>query len=75
MINNFIKYFIGEAASKSVAIISIPIYSLFLEPDQYGVYFIIIAYVGICSNIFSLNFHTSVGRFMYEKKEDISGFY
>lgn len=60
--------------AKALGIISVPIYTHLISPKEYGLYSIILSYVAIATFLFSLNVHTSISRFFYEKDIDIGRF-
>ena len=74
MLNNFLKYLSGDIVAKALGLLSIPVYTRFISPQEFGTYTIILSYAAIASFLFSLNAHTSISRFMYEKNVDYKGF-
>lgn len=74
MLLKIFKYLSGDILVKLLAFISLPVYTYFLTPDEYGVFSIFLSYVSIGVIIFTFNTHTSVGRFIYEKDINIGSF-
>lgn len=74
MIKHFLKYFTGDMLARSVAIFSVPIYTYFLSPAEFGIYSVIYTQIGIATIILNLNVHTSIGRFFYDNNIDITSF-
>lgn len=68
------NYFFATIATKAVAVVSIPIFTRLLTQEDYGVVAVFEAYVGIFLVILSLNAHTAVGRYYYEKTDDFGEF-
>lgn len=74
MKKTFINYLTGDIMARGLGIISVPVYTYMINPQEYGLYSIILSYVAISSFLFSLNVHTAIGRFFYEKDIDIGRF-
>lgn len=74
MIKHILKYLLGDILIKIILLISLPVYTYFLTPQEYGIYSLLLSYVMIGTVVFSLNVHTSVGRFFYEKTLNIKLF-
>ncbi len=55
------------AASKVMPLASLLIYSRFLEPAEYGVVSLFVSYIWIFGILLTLNMHTAIGRFIYDK--------
>lgn len=68
------NYFFASIATKAIAVVSIPIFTRLLTQEDYGVVAVFEAYVGIFLVILSLNAHTAVGRYYYEKTDDFGEF-
>lgn len=68
------KYLSGDILVKLLGFISLPVYTFFLTPEEYGIFAIFLSYVAIGVIIFTFNTHTSVGRFIYEKDISIGSF-
>lgn len=60
------------AASKLMPLASLLIYSRFLEPAEYGIVSLFVSYIWIFGIVMSLNLHTAIGRFIYDKRSDAS---
>ena len=74
MLLNIFGYLSGDILIKLLGFISLPVYTYFLTPDEYGIFSIFVSYVAIGVIIFTFNTHTSVGRFIYEKDINIGSF-
>lgn len=74
MLNNFLKYLSGDIMAKALGVVSVPVYTYLISPKEYGVYSIVLSYVSIATFLFSLNVHTSISRFFYEKDIDLGRF-
>lgn len=55
-------------ASKVMPLASLLVYSRFLEPAEYGVVSLFFSYVWIFGIALTLNLHTGIGRFIYDKQ-------
>lgn len=64
------NYFIAYIATKSLAFISIPVYTHLLSVEEFGVFNIFIAYSVIFSVLFSLSTETATARFYFEDRTD-----
>lgn len=58
-------------ACKLMPLASLLVYSRFLEPSEYGILSLFYSYIWIFGIILTLNFHTGIGRFIYEKKYSV----
>lgn len=67
MIRHTINHLGVVAASKVMPLASLLIYSRFLAPAEYGVVSLLVSYIWIFGIVLSLNLHTAIGRFIYEK--------
>ncbi len=74
MFKRIYHYLFGDILVKALGAISLPLYTYFLTPDEYGVFAIFLSYVAIGVIVFTFNSHTSVGRFIYEKDISIGSF-
>ena len=74
MIKHFFKYLIGDISIKLLGFISLPLYTHFLLPKDYGLYSLIISYVTIAIVVLPLNVHASISRFLYEKSLNVDLF-
>lgn len=74
MLRNFIKYLSGDMLARAIGIISLPIYTYFITPQEYGLFSIILSYIALSTFLFTFNVHTSIGRFFYEKDIDLNSF-
>lgn len=68
------NYFSADVATKAIGFISIPIFTRLLTQSEYGISTVFLSYVGIITVLLSLNSHTAVGRYYFEKTEDYSEF-
>jgi len=67
MILHTINHLGVVAASKVMPLASLLIYSRFLAPAEYGIVSLFVSYIWIFGIVLSLNLHTAIGRFIYEK--------
>ncbi|WP_066346466.1 oligosaccharide flippase family protein [Aliarcobacter cryaerophilus] len=74
MLKRVYHYLSGDILVKLLGFVSLPVYTFFLSPDEYGSFFIFLSYVVLGSVILTLNTHTSVGRFIYEKDINLGSF-
>jgi len=68
------NYLSADLAVKAIGFISIPIFTRLLTEEEYGIISTFYAYVPIILVLLSLNTYNSVGRYYYEKKEDLPNF-
>lgn len=68
------NYLTGDIAVKAIAFLSIPIFTRLLTQADYGIFSVFTAYVLMATILLSLNCHTAVGRYYYEKKGDFGEF-
>lgn len=64
------NYMFAHLATKALGFISIPIYTRLLSVEEYGVYSVFIASVGIFTSLFTLSSETAISRYYYEKEND-----
>jgi O-antigen/teichoic acid export membrane protein len=70
-----IKNYMGIAVLKKLLIIvTIVLYSRFLNPDEFGVLSLYVSYLPIVVIIITLNLHTAIGRYIFEENRDFSNF-
>lgn len=74
MLINIFKYLSGDILVKLLGFISLPVYTYFLTPDEYGIYSVFLSYMAIGVIVFTFNTHASVGRFIYDKDINIGSF-
>lgn len=67
-------YFSANIIINALGIISIPIYTYFLDTKEYGIVEIFINTVKILAVLLTLNTHQAVGRYYYEGKKDWPSF-
>jgi O-antigen/teichoic acid export membrane protein len=68
------NYLSAELIVKAIGLISIPIFTRLLSPEEYGVYAIFLSFVAVMNIISSLNMHTSVDRYYFEEKGNFASF-
>jgi len=68
------NYFIGNIAVKAVGFVSIPVFTRLLTTSEYGIISVFISFSGIAGIFCSMNIHNSVGRYYFEKNNDIEDF-
>lgn len=68
-------YFSGTLLVHALGVISVPIFTTFLEPDEYGIVNVFTSYLAAFVAVLSLNLHGSSARYFFEKsKMDFSSF-
>ena len=67
-------YLSGKLAVKGLALISLPIMTRLLSPEDYGILNIFATYGSMALILFSLNLTASIGRYYHEKKPDFPEF-
>lgn len=67
--NSFI-YTITTIFQKGVAFFLIPVYSVYIEPKDYGVISLVLATIAILTVFFTLSFDAAIVRFYYDYKHD-----
>jgi O-antigen/teichoic acid export membrane protein len=67
MLRHTINHLGVVAASKVMPLASLLIYSRFLEPAEYGVISLFFSYIWVFGILLTLNMHTAIGRFIYDK--------
>lgn len=67
-------YFSGTLLIQGLGIISLPIFTHFLDTDQYGIANVYLSYVTVAAVLLSFNLHWAVTRFYLEPDADIKGF-
>lgn len=74
MIKHVLNYFSVTIFSVILGIVAIPILTHLLEPEEYGLYNTFMAFFAIANVVMTLNFHTSIGRYWYEKNTNVATF-
>ncbi len=74
MIKHVFNYLSVSIFSVLLGLISIPVLTRLLNPNEYGTYHTFLALVAIANILLTLNFHTAIGRYWYEEKGDKAGF-
>jgi len=68
------NYVSAEIFSKGLGIITIPIYTRLLVPEDYGIFAILGSFLAIFGIIYSMGINSSVIRYYYEGKDDFDKF-
>ena len=71
---HILNYSVSTFGSKVIGLISIPILTRLLKPDDYGIINIIGSYAIIISVLFTFNLQSSIVRYYHENKKLIGGF-
>jgi len=71
---HFRNYFSANIAQRALGFISLPVMTRLLVPGEYGIVSVFMSYLGILVVILSVNAHTSIGRYWYERKDDFAAF-
>lgn len=74
MIKHFTNYFGSNIASKALSIISIPIITRILLPEDFGMISLFTTYSSIAAIILTANLYTSISRYFFEKDIDFKLF-
>ncbi|MBW3545732.1 MAG: oligosaccharide flippase family protein [Bacteroidetes bacterium] len=67
--NSFI-YTVTTIFQKGVAFFLIPVYSVYIEPNEYGIISLVLAAIAILTVFFTLSFDSAIVRFYYDFKHD-----
>lgn len=74
IIIHFKNYLSAHVATNALALISVPILTRLLIPEDYGTYNVFMSYYAMCAVVLTLNCDSSVGRYFYERQDDFSTF-
>lgn len=69
MFNNTIIYFLGNVLSKIVVFFLLPIYTKYLNPEDYGYYDVSLAYLSVATSVIFFDIWNAILRFMYKNKK------
>ena len=69
------NYLISNVAVKGIGIISLPVMTRLLLPSDYGILSVFNSYNGILVSVLSLNCYVALGRYYYEKQDDLKEFF
>lgn len=69
-LSHSLNYLIKSIATRGISIISIPIFTYLLTPDDYGILNIFTAYVSIAAIVLTFNTQVGIGRYYFEKQDD-----
>ncbi len=76
MLIKHIRNYLGSSfSSKFIVFISAIVYSHFMSVEDFGVLNLYMSYIWIFVIIFSSNFYTAIGRYIYEEKDDFNHFF
>jgi O-antigen/teichoic acid export membrane protein len=67
---NSLIYTLTTVFQKGVAFFLIPVYSIFIEPKEYGIISLILATVAILTVFFTLSFDAAIVRFYYDYRHN-----
>lgn len=68
------NYFFATVTLKAAAIITIPLFTRYLTTEEYGIVSLFHSYVGIVIIVFPFYLYSAVGRYYYERKDDLNIF-
>lgn len=68
------SYLVGEVAVKALGIISLPVLTRLLSPSEYGTLAVFASYFTLLHTVLSLNTHTVVARYFYDRTDDFPAF-
>ena len=74
-IKHFLNYIFSSLGLKSLGLISLPILTRMLSPEEYGILNIFGFYVIIASSLFTFNLHSSIVRYYQFKKDNFNTFF
>ncbi|MCG6167610.1 oligosaccharide flippase family protein [Leptospira sp. FAT2] len=69
------NYLFGAGSIAIIKFISIPVYTTYLTPDQFGYFSLLESYSQLLIITMTLNLHASIGRFSYDERADYKIFY
>ena len=67
---SYLNYFGSNFAVKAISFISIPIFTRVLTPADYGLLNLFTTYVGFFVILLTLNLHSSIGRYYFERIDE-----
>ncbi len=67
---NSMIYTVTTVFQKGVAFFLIPVYSVYIDPKEYGIISLVLAMVAILTVFFTLSFDAAIVRFYYDYKKD-----
>lgn len=73
-IKDFRNYITGDFFIKIVSLISIAVFTRILTVEDYGIFGVFNASIGLLMTILTLGFHTAVSRYFFEHQADFSSF-
>jgi len=68
------NYFFSTVVLKAAAFITIPLFTRYLTTEEYGIVSLFHSYVGIVIIVFPFYLYSAVGRYYYERKDDLNIF-
>ena len=63
-------YAVGDVFQSGAAILLLPIYTRYLDPQEYGTAILSLLIAGLAAGLFSLHIQTAVIRFTYDAPDD-----
>jgi O-antigen/teichoic acid export membrane protein len=72
---HFRNYFGTEIATRGLSFVSLIVYANLLTPEEFGSFSVFMSYVGIAAILLTLNMHTALGRYCYEKSDNFNQFF
>lgn len=75
MLKHILNYLGSSFSSKLIVFLSAIVYSRLMTVEEFGLLNLYISYLWIFVIIFSSNFYTAIGRYIYEEKEDFNHFF
>lgn len=67
-------YFSAEVAIQALGLISLPVFTYFLDEAGYGIINIYLSLSIVLTVVLSVNLHGAISRYYYEEQEDFSAF-
>lgn len=73
-LKDFRNYLTGDIFTKLLSLVSIAVFTRILTVEDYGIFGVFNASLGLLMAIFTLGFHTAVSRYFFEDQNDINAF-
>jgi O-antigen/teichoic acid export membrane protein len=69
------NYISAEFLTKGLAFLTLPIFTMLMSPDEYGVMSVFSSFTGILSIIFGLGIRGAISRYYYEEQQDFFDYF
>ena len=74
LIKDFRNYMVGDFFTKILSFISIAVFTRILTVEDYGIFGVFNASIGLLLAVITLGFHTAVSRYFFEHRSDLNSF-